>query len=538
VTRRFIVVGAGAAAAAAALALVQDPSVGVTVLDVGGALPADKEDARARVAGLSPGQWSDQDRAAISGLPVFSSPGGRSTSGGLPEKRSYGSDFPFRDFGQRTGLATDGVVNDALVSGAYGGFTNVWGAQIMPFSRGTLRDWPVSFDDLKPHYEAVLGEVPFAAEEDDLARLFPLIAGGRELPRLSERSTTVLERYSRHRARLNARGVMLGRARLAFQADACVRCGLCMTGCPYALVYSAAHTLDRLRSEGRIRYHSGLLATRITESGGEVTVAALDLATERYEHFTGDRVLVACGAVGSTRLVLGSLGLLDLPVEVRESTQFMLPFVSRRPTQDPRGRDDFTLNQFNMVVDLDGGHDLSQLHFYTYNDAFVDNLPRFLRGGRMETPRRLALERLSVALGYLPSWAAPSFQITARKGDGPESLPDLQLGAGEHSFLRNRFLRRVLRRVASSAPALDLWPVLPAMSVSLPGKSYHWGSTFPHTLDRRSRLSSDLLGRVEPWRRVHLIDAAVFPTVPATTFTLTVMANAHRIAQDLLKEEH
>jgi hypothetical protein len=31
-------------------------------------------------------------------------------------------------------------------------------------------------------------------------------------------------------------------------------------------------------------------------------------------------------------------------------------------------------------------------------------------------------------------------------------------------------------------------------------------------------------------RRVHLVDASVLPSVPATTITLGVMANAHRIA--------
>jgi choline dehydrogenase-like flavoprotein len=32
-----------------------------------------------------------------------------------------------------------------------------------------------------------------------------------------------------------------------------------------------------------------------------------------------------------------------------------------------------------------------------------------------------------------------------------------------------------------------------------------------------------------------LVDASVFPNVPAMTFTLTVMANAHRIAFETLE---
>jgi choline dehydrogenase-like flavoprotein len=40
---------------------------------------------------------------------------------------------------------------------------------------------------------------------------------------------------------------------------------------------------------------------------------------------------------------------------------------------------------------------------------------------------------------------------------------------------------------------------------------------------------TDILGRPHGMSRVHVVDASVFPTLPATTITLSVMANAHRI---------
>jgi len=43
-------------------------------------------------------------------------------------------------------------------------------------------------------------------------------------------------------------------------------------------------------------------------------------------------------------------------------------------------------------------------------------------------------------------------------------------------------------------------------------------------------LQSDLLGRPAGLRRIHLIDSSVFPSIPPTTITYTVMANAQRIA--------
>ncbi len=40
------------------------------------------------------------------------------------------------------------------------------------------------------------------------------------------------------------------------------------------------------------------------------------------------------------------------------------------------------------------------------------------------------------------------------------------------------------------------------------------------------------LGRPAGLHRVHLVDSSVFPTVPPTTITYTVMANAQRIAAE------
>ena len=90
---------------------------------------------------------------------------------------------------------------------------------------------------------------------------------------------------------------------------------------------------------------------------------------------------------------------------------------------------------------------------------------------------------------------------------------------------RPAMLRSVLRRLTALGPKLDLYPVLPMVRLSGPGKSYHFGSTFPHGD------GSDLLGRIGTLRNVHLIDGSVLPSVPSTTFTLTVMANAHRIVR-------
>ena len=189
-------------------------------------------------------------------------------AGVLPEKRIYGSDFPFRDVGQLDGITAIGDANPSVVSGAYGGFSNVWGAQAMPFSEATFDLWPVSLGEMRPHYAAAMDEMTLAADHDDLAELFPVGDGARPLPPPGARTERVLHRYRAQRALVRSHGITLGRARLAFRAEGCTRCGLCMTGCPYGLIYSSAHTFDRLRAERRIVYRPGLLAVHLDEVDG------------------------------------------------------------------------------------------------------------------------------------------------------------------------------------------------------------------------------------------------------------------------------
>ncbi len=525
--RSALIVGSGPAAAGVALALEDVPDLEITVVDIGHQLEPERRAALNTLRELDPDDWDPTDVGAIVAQPV------RAGMGSLPQKRAYGSDFPFRDAGQTSGITTIDDANGDVVSGAYGGFSNVWGAQIMPFAAAVTRAWPIrSLDD---HYRAILAAIPYAAEDDDLARDFPILVTPRPLPPLSLRTTAVLERYRHHRSRLRRWGVTVGRARLAVDGRSCVSAGLCLTGCPYGLIYSASHTFDRLRASGRVRYRGGLLAVRLEEDDGTASVLARDIASGSMERLHADRVFVACGGIGSTRIVLGSLDAFETTVQMAESQQFVLPMVSARPTPDPRRDRGLTLNQFNMTLaEDDEAHDLAQLHFYTYNPAFAEALPGPLRWGAMTPLRVQLLRRLSVAIGYLPSWRSPRLALRASTSSGPDQLPDVSIGGGPVPDGGRRMLRRVLWRALRAAPLLDLYPVLPLLSISAPGKSYHFGSSFPHHATRSTFQSSDPVGRVGNWNRIHLVDAAVLPNIAATTFTLTVMANAHRIATEAL----
>ena len=525
-----LIIGSGAAAAGAALALSHRENIKITVIDIGLQLESDREKLIEALASSSPDKWDEQTIELISKQPVAS------RNSRIPEKRVFGSDYPFRNVGQLAGLTTVNGATATLISSAYGGFSNVWGSQIMPFTSAAFEAWPVNAATMHRHYEAILNHIPFAGEEDDLAARFPLLRPPVPLPSMSPRSEHVINAYEKHRSRLNDRGITIGKARLAFDAGKCIRCGMCMTGCPYGLIYSTAQTFDSLRHVGRVTFNGGLLALKVIEEANRVRVITKEIATGQIRPFEADRVFVACGAIGTTRLVSNSLGLFNADLTMLESRQFVLPLLSLHATQDPRNKRDFTLNQFNMIVAPGGGSvDLSTLHFYTFNPAFINGLPPLLHTHSAEWLKVQLLRRLTVAFGYLPSWNSARLRVHIGSRCEQPGLPDFHISSEAPPSGQSQMLRAVLLRLVQSARILDLYPLIPMLQLSATGKSYHWGGSFPHTTDRSAIFSSDRLGRVGSWDRIHLVDASVFPTVPAMTFGLTVMANAHRIASESLE---
>jgi len=217
--------------------------------------------------------------------------------------------------------------------------------------------------------------------------------------------------------------------------------------------------------------------------------------------------------------------------------------LSVKPTPNPRIGREFTLNQFNMVIARDDeGFDVSQIHFYPFNQAYYDALPSFLQHHAAGFAADRLLSRLTVGLGYLPSWASPKIRITAQVPTAPDELPHITLTSEGFSEAKARgkdvptMLRDVIKRIWRAAPYLDLWPVTPQLLWSGGAKSYHFGSSFPHASEPDpGSVTTDRLGRLAQWDRIHLIDGSVLPNVAATTFTLTVMANSHRIACEAME---
>jgi choline dehydrogenase-like flavoprotein len=524
------VIGSGPAGIAVAHALLKLGQP-VLMLDAGISLEPERAQLVARMRRDRPELWNLSDLASYKA-------GMNPDVGGVPLKLVYGSDFAYQQADSRLGAVYENA--GLRPSLARGGLSNVWGAAMLPYCQADMAAWPISANDLAPHYSAVLDFVGLTGRKDALEAWFPLHA--KRLTRLepSRQAARLLDRMERRKDSLAADGIHFGYSRLALRGQSdtreagdtatCNYCRLCMYGCPYDHIYSSALTLAQLLNEPGFTYQPGVMVQTTGENAAAAWAQGIELKSGKTLRWEASRIFLGAGVISTTKILLRSLEMFDQPVWLKDSQYFLVPLALYRKVKGATTERSYGLSQaFIEIMDKECSPHTVHIQIYSNSDLISQTIAAPF--GPFQRPFapliRDLQERLLVAQGFLHSSESSRIEVRLLPGKGSEN-DQIRL-RGEVNPAAKKTVRRVLRKLARHTRDLGAFPLSPMVKVAEPGRSFHVGGSFPMSR-RPGPLESDTLGRVGGFKRIHAIDAAVLPDIPATTITLSVMANAHRIA--------
>lgn len=520
------VIGSGPAGVAAATALLRK-GLAVTMLDAGVQMEPELQEVVKRLGSQTPEQWSDTDLRRIKG-------GVEASASGIPLKYAYGSAFPYAEIDSF--IARDATGVGVLPSLARGGLSNVWGAAVLPYPARDLDDWPIGTAELTPYYDKVFSFMGLSARRDELERFFPLSTTQYGTLPVARQTEAFLNDLRAAHQELNAEGVSFGYSRLAVWPQnpahqSCVACGLCMYGCPYGLIYNASHTLDQLLKHHRFRYVGGVVVQRLIQENGKVSILGVWRGkSTQAVRFEADRVYLGAGVLSTTKIVLESLQAFDVSVTMKDSLYFLLPLVRFKATPGVMQEQLHTLAQlFVEILDERISRRGVHLQVYGYNELFARAIKRQLGpiASCLGLAIRMFLERMLLVQGFLHSDDSNTISVRLRKSDDGRS--SRLVLSPNYNPVSKPTLRRVINKLTRCRAWMKAVPISPMLRLGDPGKGFHCGGTFPMS-PRPNKFQTDVLGRLPQMPGVHLIDSTVFPSISAATITLTIMANAYRIA--------
>ncbi|MDI9238737.1 FAD-dependent oxidoreductase [Lysobacter sp. LF1] len=518
VSSPVIVIGAGPAGTSAALALVER-GIPVLVLEAG----------TAQVTPPPPGQYLNlrfgdphQWRWQIGRHgEAFHSQGSVSPKLRVPGLRSV-----FEGYAEKNRI--DAMHGFHLVGAiAPGGLSNAWGCGVATFDEEELGPLAGELNGMREAYARVAARVGISgASEDSL----------REVIGLDEHAAPAIALDSLH-ARLWKRrhhvdalsDFSIGRARVAVLTEprpnrsVCDLSGTCLWGCANRATWSASFDVETLRRHRLAQFLPGTLVRAIEPDGNGGWSVLAETARGR-ERFHARRVVLAAGTIASTRLALAALP--TPPDQIRLQSNPMAAFLLWQPRAlgTPRSAS-FGLAQLSFTVSTPHNGNAFGNLFSTCGLPMSEFL------GHLPVSRRAGLPLLrglmsSVVVGnvFLPGNLS-DHRIRVRS-DG-----SLQIEGGADPDLPEA-IAHARRTLSLAFRKLGAWMLPGSFVEGAKGADLHYASTMPIRIDPAPH-ECRLDGEVAGLPGVYVVDGASLPSLPAKAHTLTLMANADRIARRL-----
>lgn len=512
-----IVIGSGPAGAQAAQTLLE-AGLRVTMLDIGREGASILEESPGQtfesVRRTNPDQWKWFLGENFSGIPVEGMRGG--LGGGMT---SGNRGYAVREAEALLPLTVEnGIV---IQSVAKGGMGAVWGATSMYLDAATLERMGLPAAEMDKAYGTVTARIGVSGPPDrpNIQPPLTLDHHASALLKASARKKQPGIRFLQpHSAVLTQ---PLGKRQATTYAD------LDYVADPGQSLYRPQYTLDELLQSPRFTYIGGAVVGKIEEQSSSAMVRWKPDGGGAEQTLTARAVVLAAGTVGTARILAVSRGMTDTPLPFVGKPHAFSACLHPRVLGKAGPSQRSSLCQLVVLADPSDSDPGGCAQLYSYRSML---LFRLLGSVPLSAPEALGLLAL-----LSPALVVADIRFPALSPNG-----ELRVDGNGHVFIRLHEpdwapRKRTMRRLHAAMRSAGLHPL---KSFRLPESSTsHYAGTVPvSSRDGEFPLSTDENGKVRGMRSVWVADAAMFRMLPALPHTLTIMANAARVATQVATE--
>lgn len=516
----IIIVGAGPAGIAAAIPLV-DAGIKVLMLDAGKADSKQSNEFNYPAMQTKNSSWKKVLGDKFQAL--------QAVDNSSPKFRVPWIADKFSEYDQ----AHEFILENYVVKGmlAAGGLSNAWGAGVACFDAADLKHFPFGQSDLAASYQIIAKRIGVCGnDDDDLVDFYGRCFSLQPAPPLDAASTMLLSAYAKNPHPANSCGIYLGRSRNAVitnnleNRSGCVLCGECLQGCQNGSIYNAAYDLKYLLKQPSFNYIADVFVEELEAIANNYQVKGHS-STQAPITFTAAKVILACGAIGSAKIVLKALHLYNQSVRLLSLPALAFAMCLPKKLGAAVPEQFFSLAQLSYVIkaeNLSGDYAFGNF-FVSYGLPITDFIAR--------TPLSHPIARKILKL-LLPSVLVANCFLPGELSDNRLKISEdnkihITGGFKPELVVWTKYIRKQITAVFRKYGAY----ILPgSFTLGLPGTDLHYAGTIPHAaVPSLGQAHSD--GEVAGLPGVYVVDGAALSHLPAKAHTFTIMANADRIAR-------
>ena len=424
---------------------------------------------------------------------------------------------------------------------AYGGLGAGWGAGAFTYSDLEIEAMGLEKKSLNEAYNVIADRIGISGSRDDGSvfcndKLIQL-----QSPiELDINNSLIYDRYLKQKSKINSLNTFLGRSNLAvLTKDVTDRKKLDGREMTFyddlgESVYRPWITINKLLKSGNFLFKPGNLITHFVEKADYIEVHALDVSDNLRKMFKCKKLVLGTGVMSTARVVLRSFSSsAKLPILCNPYSY--LSAINPRRIGRAFEKDKNGLSQLFMFYDkYRSNMDVSTCSFYSYGSLLsfrvIKAMPLNMRDSRLLM--KYLMPALTVIGIHHPEKQSAS-KFLFLKPHSSNLTGDIlninyQLSDAE---MRENYGRENV--ILNSIRALGLIP-LKKISTEM-GGSIHYCGTLPFSSDNKI-FTLNLNGKLATTKNVFVADGSGFRYLPAKGISLTLMANAHLVAKNIISE--
>jgi len=436
-------------------------------------------------------------------------------------------------------LKTSSEKFTAMETLAKGGLGGAWGAGCCIYSGSEIEALGLEKSDLTKSYETVLNRIGVSKPGTDIAPYtMDSVVNDFDYLKPDQNHVTLLHQYEKKKERLNNKGVYIGEPALAvLTRDHKGRKKKTYSEMGFYTdhnksVYRSWMTVDELLQKENFSYKGGFILLSMKDSPQGVSLEIQDIQSKKIETFDCPKAVLCCGPLGTARVVLRS-------VEKNASLPLLCNPYSYLTCLQPRmlGKAPDTQRtsfaQLSMFLDIDKNNfGASMASLYSYRSLMLfrtlSETPLNTRDGRIIM--QYLTPALTIAGIHHPDSGHQDRRVSLIKDETSETGDSLKIDfeftaseIDEHNK-RDKQISSALRKLG----CYSLKKLSPGN-----GASIHYAGTVPFS-DREEAFTQSQNGQLRGFKNVYIGDGSGFRYLPAKGLTFTLMANADRVARNLI----
>ncbi len=424
---------------------------------------------------------------------------------------------------------------------AIGGLSGVWGAVCHPYLENELRKCMLDPGEMRQHYEIIAKRIGISGNCKDLAMVYGNIDNLQPQLEIDSNAEMILSCYQKKQKNFNQAGIYVGRSLMAVLSQSIngripnSYHDMDFWSNKGGSVYRADWTVRELTKSQNFRLERPYLVETFTEEGqGKVKVQAKSLHHGKTVSFEARRLILAAGALGTARIVLRSLKQYDVPVPIVCNPHTYIPCVHFRGFGKFYKDNRHSLAQLVMLYDPTGDrNNLVSSQLYSYRSLLLFRLvqesPLSYRES-LRIIRSLSPYLMIFVVQHQDSPGPDKYCVLRRQPDGTGDSLEIVYNLSEETQRIQGEHEKVIARNIRKLGCMPIKIVHPGH-----GASVHYAGQFPMT-NGNKLLTTEPTGRLQSTHTVYISDGAVFPRLPAKGLTFTLMANANRIGNIVLRD--